>query len=161
GYQDKFIWFCDAKLYARGVPFEKIQPALSPATATKPHYLLFAVYPHLTPQCKDLLDEWKSKNNPSFRIRLWEKKDIWKRLRRHPEVIRRHVPERWSEDLAIDAYLEETSNRLKQFATSVDMVWQGHFKRPLSDLIRLRPRDATDCIPRVFTDEDHSLPAKE
>jgi len=88
GYQDKFIWFCDAKLYARGVPFEKIQPALSPATATKPHYLLFAVYPHLTPQCKDLLDEWKSKNNPSFRVRLWEKKDIWKRLRRHPEVIR-------------------------------------------------------------------------
>jgi hypothetical protein len=140
GYVAESTWYCDAKIYSRGVPFDKIYPTQTRAAAQVPKYLLFAVHPHLTPQCKDELATYEQQERPRYQIRVWEKKDIERRLHSSPDILRRHLPKSWSQDVEMHAYLSEAVTVLEAFQLRVKSVWHTPAQRPSSDLIRLVPK---------------------
>jgi hypothetical protein len=146
GHAATMRWFCDAKLYGRGIPFETILPTLARATATNPDYLLIVALPYLTPQCKDLLVEWQRTNSPRFQIRTWECKDIERRLLDHPNILRRHLPASWTANLSLESSLREAVTVLRHVASDVKTVWRGPDRRPFTDLLRVTPRQPEDTV---------------
>lgn len=160
GFREQRIWFCDAKLYSTGIGFEVIQSTLAKATAQGIDYLLFAVWPHLTPPAKDNLEVWKETNRPRFKIRIWEKKDIERLLLKHPDILKKYLPAEWTERLAMDAYLRESIEVFRQFRNRVSVIWKNPDARPFSDLLRMRlnPNIQTPGKPRVsIIDQSHSI----
>ncbi|MGZ8842894.1 MAG: restriction endonuclease [Pyrinomonadaceae bacterium] len=140
GFREKRTWFCDAKLYSKGIGFEIIQPTMAKATSHQVDYLLFAVWPHLTPPCKDDLAGWVDANKPRFKIRKWEKKDIERLLLKHPHLLKKYLPSAWSQRLEMDAYLRDAATVFQQFRERVAIVWKNPDARPFSDLIHFSIR---------------------
>ena len=141
GYEEQRDWFCDAKLYSTGIGFEVIQPTLRKGTAHPIDYLLIAVWPHLTPPCKDAVKSWVEHERPRFKVRVWEKKDIEKLLLKHPAVLRRYLPYAWSRQLEMDAFLRHSIEMFRDFKERAAVVWKNVDARPFSDLLRVVPKD--------------------
>lgn len=137
GFKEQVRWFSDAKLYGAGIGFDAIHPSLSRATANSPDYLLFAVWPHLTPACKDDLDRWKNLTRPHFKVRVWEKKDIERLLFKHLHILKKYLPSAWSQRLEMDVYLREAAEVLRQFHNRVSIVWKNPDARPFSDILQV------------------------
>ncbi len=163
GVTDKNSWFCDAKLYSRGVPWDKIAGTFADAVPARPDYLLIVAYPHLTTQCKDKLDEYQRNNKPTFKIRIWEKKDIEEKLRKHTRLLRKHLPSAWSEEIEMEEYLREMSDVLSKFLLRVQSIWKNPDGRPYADLMALsskvadKPRVAQFDICHRLSKTEHKL----
>lgn len=71
-------WFFQCKNYKKGVPPEKIQGALSWATAERPDKLVIAVSNFLSNPCKEFLKKYVKENKPFFKIKTWELKELEK-----------------------------------------------------------------------------------
>jgi hypothetical protein len=69
-------WFIECKHYEKGVPPEKLQGALSWATAERPDVLLIIVSGFLSNACKQYLSTYENNNKPAFRIIIWEQKKL-------------------------------------------------------------------------------------
>lgn len=148
GYVSRNRWFCDAKLYkSGGVPWDKIHPTLARATTRDPDSVLLVIYPHLTPPCKDDLKRWEASTRPRFKeARLWEQKQIEERLLKHPDILRKHLPHAWSQQLEMGAYLHEATAVLGEFSKRVPVVWKNPNQRPFSDLLSVVQRDERSII---------------
>lgn len=88
--KDLETWFVQCKHYVHGVPPEKLQGALSWATAERPAVLLFVVSNFLSNPAKMYLEEYERNNRPPFRLRLWERKDLERLLSSHPSLLRKY-----------------------------------------------------------------------
>lgn len=160
GFEQQCTWYCDAKLYSRGIGFEKIQPTLARAVANSPDYLLFSVYPHLSPQCKDELRAFCENERPRFRVRLWEKKDLEQRLLENPGILREHLPDSWSETVEVGAYLAEAARALRSFRSRVPYLWHTAEGRPVMEFINVKVLDHNvPYLPSI--DLSHQLSKKE
>lgn len=69
-------WFVECKHYKKGVPPDKIQGALSWASAQRPDVLLIVVSNFLSNPTKQYLEQFERENRPAFRIKVWELKDL-------------------------------------------------------------------------------------
>jgi len=69
-------WFVECKHYVKGVPPDKIQGAISWANAERPDVLLIVASNFLSNPTKDYLEEYKKTNKSSYRITVWELKDL-------------------------------------------------------------------------------------
>ena len=83
-------WFVQCKNYIRGVPPEKLEGALAWSAAERPNTLLFAVSNFLSNPAKTYLENYECNNRPSFRLRIWERKDFERLLSSHPALIRKY-----------------------------------------------------------------------
>lgn len=154
GYTSKKIWHCDAKIYTKGIPFSSIEPTLSHAMANLPDYVLLIVYPHLTPPCKDDLNNWLIRRTKTFQVRIWEKPELIKLAHQYPEVLRKHLPEAWSEQLQMDAYLRELQAVLDKFTARIEVIWGTVEKRPFTDALSIvAAKSAQKIAPHVETIE--------
>lgn len=157
GYTAEKEWRVDAKKYANGVPFEKIHPALTKATTSNSSYMLFVIWPHLTPQCKAELDNWAACNHAKFSIRVWEKKDIESRLIKHPDILRKYLPEVWNKNLEMDVYFKEATQVIGGFLGRVGILWKTPESQPWSDLLLdlIVPKDKNKSL--FIEDKSHQL----
>ncbi|MBF0244905.1 MAG: restriction endonuclease [Planctomycetes bacterium] len=73
-YHEK--WFIECKHYVKGVPPDKIQGSITWANSERPDVLLFVVSNFLSNPTKNYLDEYQKNNKPSYRIKIWELKDL-------------------------------------------------------------------------------------
>ncbi len=83
-------WFVECKHYQQGVPSDKIQGALSWASAERPDKLLFIASNFLSNPTKDHLESYIRNNRPSFRIKYWEKPDLERLSRGKIELLRKY-----------------------------------------------------------------------
>lgn len=83
-------WFVQCKHYVKGVPPEKLQGALTWASAERPDVLLFVVSNFLSNPAKNFLEQYERNNTPPYRIKIWERKDIERLLTSHPALIRKY-----------------------------------------------------------------------
>jgi len=159
GFEQQQKWFVDAKIYSSGIGFDAIHPTLARATSNNPDYLLFVVHPHLTPQCKDELQRWEENNRPRFRVRFWEKKTISSCLAANPDLLRKHLPQEWSQTVEMEAYLSEATEVLRNFVGRIKPVWHSAESRPILDSMRIVAKDKTipvvgwDCSNKLTDDE--------
>jgi hypothetical protein len=65
-------WFVECKYYVKGVPPEKLQGALTWATAERPDKLCIITSGFLSNAAKDFLEKFRVQNKPPFKIRVWE-----------------------------------------------------------------------------------------
>jgi len=149
GFRETRTWFCDAKRYSEGISFDDIHSTLAKATAHPVDYLLFAVWPHLTPPCKDALDTWIEGNKPHFRIRRWEKKYIEEILFKHTDILKKYMPNAWSQSLEMDAYLREATTVFRDFQSRVSVVWKNPDARPFTDLLRFTPKGDQESVTAI------------
>lgn len=73
---NKEKWFFECKHYKKGLPPEKIQGALSWASAERPDKLVIIVSNFLSNPCKNYLKKYIDENRPSFKIKYWELKEL-------------------------------------------------------------------------------------
>lgn len=71
-------WFVECKHHKSGVSPDKIQGILSWAHSKRPDKALIIASNFLSNQCKNYLEEYVQKNNPPFRIKYWENRDLEK-----------------------------------------------------------------------------------
>lgn len=83
-------WFVQCKHYVKGVPPEKLQGAITWANAERPDVLLFVVSNFLSNPSKNFIDDFMRNNNPAYRIKIWERKDIERLLSSYPALIRKY-----------------------------------------------------------------------
>jgi hypothetical protein len=76
GKQHHEKWFVECKHYIKGVPPDKIQGALTWANAERPDVLLIIASNFLSNPAKNYLEDYQKNNNPPFRIKVWELKDL-------------------------------------------------------------------------------------
>jgi hypothetical protein len=69
-------WFVECKHYLKGVPPDKIQGAISWATAKRPDTLLIIASNFLSNPTVDFIEEYRNNNSPSFRVKVWERTDL-------------------------------------------------------------------------------------
>src|SRR5205823_1171452 len=69
-------WFAESKHYKQGVPPEKLQGALSWASAERPDVLLIIASNFLSNGAKIFLESYARNNKPSFKIKIWERPDL-------------------------------------------------------------------------------------
>lgn len=69
-------WFVECKHYKKGVPADKINGAITWAMAERPNVLLIIVSNFLSNSAKNYLKQYQDHNNPPFRIKVWELKDL-------------------------------------------------------------------------------------
>jgi hypothetical protein len=160
GFREERRWFCDAKRYANGIGFEKIEPTLSKTTAHDVDYLLFAAWPSLTPPCKTELESWTRNHRPQFKIRHWEKTEIEALLLKHTDILKKYLPSAWNERLEVDAILRTSVDALRSLRTRVSVVWKNPDHRPFTDLLHLVPRRPQDRSAEAV-DTIHTLSATE
>lgn len=153
GYERDRSWFCEVKHHRGGVSFDKIHPALTQADSQELDYLLLAVSSHLTPQCKDKLNDWL-KQRKSFEVRIWEKKELTDKLLQEPEILRKHFPEAWGKLIEMRVYLQEAARVLRDFGERVEVVWKAPHGGSFSDAIQL---SALDGRPIFMLDDTHHL----
>lgn len=83
-------WFVQCKHYERGVPPDKLEPAVNWATAERPSVLLFVVSNFLSNPAKSWLDDYERNNRPAFRIKYWERKDLERFLSSVPLLAKKY-----------------------------------------------------------------------
>ena len=83
-------WFIECKHYKNGVPPEKLNGALSWAFSERPNRLIIMVSGFLSNPCKEYIKKYISENRPTFFIEIWEKPNIERMARKHPEIIRKY-----------------------------------------------------------------------
>lgn len=81
-------WFIECKHYKEGVPPDKLQGALSWATAERPDRLIIIASGFLSNACKEYLKDYKEKNKPIFMIEIWEKPKLEKMVRKYPWLLK-------------------------------------------------------------------------
>lgn len=69
-------WFVECKHYKSGVSPDKIQGVLSWASSKRPDKVLIIVSNFLSNPCKNCLEDYTRENNPPFKIKYWEKKNL-------------------------------------------------------------------------------------
>lgn len=69
-------YFFECKHYKAGIPPEKIQGALSWARAERPDKMIFMCSNFLSNPCKEYLKKYVREDRPSFKIRIWELKEL-------------------------------------------------------------------------------------
>lgn len=69
-------WFVECKHYRQGVPPEKIQGALSWATAERPAKLVLIASNFFSNGTKECIDAYRRNQHPAFRVKLWERPDL-------------------------------------------------------------------------------------
>ena len=69
-------WFVERKHYKQGIPPDRIQTAITWATAERPDVLLIITSGFLSNPAKNYISDYQSKNRPTFRIKVWEAKQI-------------------------------------------------------------------------------------
>ncbi len=69
-------WFIECKHYEKGVPPEKLQSGIAWANAERPDMLLFCVSNFLSNPAKQYLEDFVRNNAPTYRIKVWERKDL-------------------------------------------------------------------------------------
>lgn len=69
-------YFIECKHYIEGVPPSALSGALTWAAAERPDVLLIIVSNFLSNPCKDYIKQYIAGNRPSFRIKIWENKDL-------------------------------------------------------------------------------------
>jgi hypothetical protein len=69
-------WFFECKHHTAGVSPDKIQGALSWATAERPEKLAILCSNFLSNPCKDYLKRYVGENKPNFKIKKWELKEL-------------------------------------------------------------------------------------
>jgi hypothetical protein len=80
GTQHQETWFVQCKRYEKGVPPDALHSAIAWSTADRPDVLVFAVSNFLSNPSKSFLEEFTTNNRPSFKIRIWERKDLERML---------------------------------------------------------------------------------
>lgn len=139
-------WYIDAKNYSRGVPFEKIYPTLAQASVTWPDYLYFAVYPHLTPECKEKLETHKAQTQGGPKIDVWEGKEIEEMVYSQPAVLKRFFPSQWSAAYEADVYLTEMLKQIQFLNEKARPVWSHVEQRPFTDTIDYYPQPGVPSV---------------
>jgi hypothetical protein len=76
GTQHHEKWFVECKHHMKGVSPEKLQGAIAWANAERPGVLLFCASNFLSNQAKNYLADYERNNNPSYRMKFWELKDL-------------------------------------------------------------------------------------
>lgn len=71
-------WFVECKHHKKGIPPNEIQGVLSWANAKRPNKVLIVATNFLSNPCKDYIENYISENNPPFKIKCWELKDLEK-----------------------------------------------------------------------------------
>ena len=69
-------WFFECKNHVAGVSPEKIQGALSWTTAERPDKLVIVCSNFLSNPCKEYLKKYILENRPTFKIKVWERKEL-------------------------------------------------------------------------------------
>ncbi len=69
-------WFIECKHQQRGVPPSALDSALTWASAKRPDVLLIVASGFLSNPAKDHLESYQAKNQPPFRIKVWEQKEL-------------------------------------------------------------------------------------
>src|SRR6266496_707578 len=82
-------WFIECKHYKAGVPPQKLDSLLSWANAKRPDVALIIVSGFLSNSAKDFLETFERENRPSYRIKIWEKKDLERLTIGNPRLLRK------------------------------------------------------------------------
>mgnify|MGYP001600875696 CR=1 FL=1 len=80
-------WFIECKHHARALPFSELQNALSWAAAERPHTLLIIASGSLSNPAKAGLATYIRNNNPSFRIKVWERTQLERICEKHRSLL--------------------------------------------------------------------------
>lgn len=139
-------WYIDAKNHSRGVPFEKIYPTLTKSSVTRPDYLYFAIYPHLTPECKEMLERHKSQTQGGPKVDIWEGKEIEEMVYSQPSVLKRFFPSQWSAAYEADYYLSEMLKQILVLNDKAKSVWSHVEQRPFTDTLDYYPKPGVPSI---------------
>lgn len=83
-------WFVECKHYHRGVPFEKINNALSWASAQRPDRLIIIASNFLSNSCKGAINEYILQNKPQYKVQIWEKVFIEQKLEAYPHLLKQY-----------------------------------------------------------------------
>lgn len=151
-------YFVQCKHYEAGVPPEKLNDAITWASAERPSFLLFVVSNFLSNPAKNWLKEYQEKNKPAFKIRIWERKNLERLLLSQP-VIAEKYNLILHEDLAKlhPSHLEYISkphyNTLEQLFKAMDMLDSSDrdeiFSFAYHSVIRPQYREARDENERI------------
>lgn len=90
GEVSKEKWFVECKHHLKGVPPTEIQGVLSWANAKRPNIVLIIASNFLSNPCKDYIEDYISKNNPPFKIKYWELKDLEKITLVKPSLLKKY-----------------------------------------------------------------------
>lgn len=85
-YEEK--WYIECKHYEKGVPPDKISGAITWASAEKVDKLLIIASNFLSNPCKQYIE--KTRNQVSFKIKIWENKDLEIMLNNHIDLVHKY-----------------------------------------------------------------------
>ena len=83
-------WFAQCKHYKRGVPPEALQDAVAWAVAERPSVLLIVASNFLSNSAKNWIENYERNNQPPFRLKLWERKDLERLLSSSPTLVKKY-----------------------------------------------------------------------
>lgn len=87
---EKEHWFVECKHYAGGVPFDKLQSGLSWASAENPDRLIILASNFLSNPCKTALNNYIRNNAPRFKIEIWERPYIERKIKMYPQLLKKY-----------------------------------------------------------------------
>lgn len=85
-YEEK--WYIECKHHEKGVPPDKISGAITWASAEKVDKLLIIASNFLSNLCKQYIE--KTRNQVSFKIKIWENKDLEIMLNNHIDLVHKY-----------------------------------------------------------------------
>lgn len=133
---EKYKWFCATERFQTELTWDRIEPIVKAVSATESNYLLLVAYSSLTEDCKKRLKSTDAFKKYHLRIEIWEKSEIEKHIYKHPAILRKHFPSRWSVDYEIDVNLSNIHQILQQLISRTRPIWDNYAdKRPFTDLI--------------------------
>ncbi|MBI4963801.1 MAG: restriction endonuclease [Desulfomonile tiedjei] len=124
-------WFVECKHHKKGVSPDKLDGALTWATAKRPDWLLIIVSNFLSNPAKEYLQEYSQSNRPTFKIRYWEKPDLGRLVAGKGELIRKYRIQ--LSDRPCPASKEEAIERLKKLAQDKNRIGIHDFVRQRTD----------------------------
>lgn len=83
-------YFVQCKHYTKGVPPEELQGGITWANSERPKVLLFVASNFLSNPAKNWIENYEKNSRPSFRIKLWERKNIENFLNSNPNLAKRY-----------------------------------------------------------------------
>lgn len=83
-------WFVECKHHKRGVPPDALAGALTWAQGERPARLVFVISNFLSNPAKQYLETFKHKNQPAFKISVWELPKLRELLAVHTQILRKY-----------------------------------------------------------------------
>lgn len=132
GYEEK--WFVECKHHKQGVPPEKLNSALTWASAERPDQLLIIASNFLSNAAKNFLESYQLHNAPPFRIRVWEKPDLERIVAGRTRLIAKYRLDVPVQSTSFDVVKCSDPLYLNAISRSISDALMNSARIPLSDI---------------------------